>query len=187
MRPLVTEEDEHIHYRFVDKITGGIIPREYIPSCDNGFQQAMERGVLIGFPVVDVEMELNDGGFHAVDSSDMAFQLAARAAFKEAMRKASPVVLEPLMKVVVEGPEEFQGAIQTTLIRRRGNIVGSETQHGSVAIEAHVPLAEMFGYSTELRSNTQGKAEYTMEFAKYAPVPKSVQDELIKKYSERAK
>ncbi len=188
MRPLVLEEDEEkIHYRFVDKITGGIIPREYIPSCDAGFKQAMMRGVLIGFPVVDVEMVLDDGSFHAVDSSDMAFQIAARAAFKEAMRKANPVVLEPVMKVAVEGPEEFQGAIQTTLIRRRGNIIGSESGHGGVAIESHVPLAEMFGYSTELRSNTQGKAEYTMEFAKYAPVPKSVQEELIKKYADRKK
>ncbi len=187
MRPLVLEEgEEPVHYRFVDKIVGGIIPREFIPSCDHGFQQAMERGVLIGFPVTDVEMELNDGGFHPVDSSDMAFQVASRTAFKEAMRKASPVVLEPLMKVAVEGPEEFQGAIQTTLIRRRGAIVGSESNHGSVVVEAHVPLAEMFGYSTELRSNTQGKAEYTMEFEKYAPVPKNVQEELMKKYADRA-
>ena len=187
MRPLLLEEgEEPVHYRFVDKIVGGIIPREFIPSCDHGFQQAMERGVLIGFPVTDVEMELNDGGFHPVDSSDMAFQVASRTAFKEAMRKASPVVLEPLMKVAVEGPEEFQGAIQTTLIRRRGAIVGSESNHGSVVVEAHVPLAEMFGYSTELRSNTQGKAEYTMEFEKYAPVPKNVQEELMKKYADRA-
>ncbi len=188
IRPLQKEEgEEQVHYRFIDKIVGGIIPREFIPSCDNGFQQAMERGVLIGFPVTDVEVELNDGGFHPVDSSDMAFQIAARTAFKEAMKKAGPIVLEPLMRVSVEGPEEFQGAIQTTLIRRRGAIVGSESHHGMVVVEAHVPLAEMFGYSTELRSNTQGKAEYSMEFEKYAPVPKNVQEELMKKYADRAK
>jgi elongation factor G len=186
MRPFEPEEGGSV-YRFVDKIVGGIIPREYIPSCDHGFQQGMERGVLIGFPVVNVEMELNDGGFHAVDSSDMAFQLCARQAFKEAMRAAKPVILEPLMKVVVETPEEFQGAVQTTLIRRRGTILGSETAYGTTAIESHVPLADMFAYSNELRSATQGKAEYTMEFAKYAPVPSSIQTELVEKYKDRQK
>lgn len=192
MRPLPEPEpgaegEGPKHYNFLDKISGGVIPREYIPSCDNGFKQAMTKGVVIGFPVTDVEMELNDGNFHPVDSSDMAFTICARTAFKEAMKKASPVILEPLMKVVVEGPEEFQGAIQTTLIRRRGTIIGSEANHGSTAIEANVPLAEMFGYSTELRSNTQGKAEYSMEFAKYGQVPRNVQEELMKKYEERAK
>ena len=186
MRPFEPEEAGET-YRFIDKIVGGIIPREYIPSCDHGFKQAMERGVLIGFPVVNVEMELNDGGFHQVDSSDMAFQLCARQAFKEAMKSAKPVILEPLMKVVVETPEEFQGAVQTTLIRRRGTILGSETAYGTTAIESHVPLADMFAYSNELRSATQGKAEYTMEFAKYAPVPSSIQQELIEKYKDRQK
>ena len=186
MRPLV-EADQGQHYRFINKITGGTIPREYIPSCDNGFQDAMTRGVVIGFPVVDVEMELNDGGFHAVDSSDMAFKICARGAFKETMRQAGPVVLEPLMKVVVETPEEFQGAVQTTLIRRRGMIQGSETAYGTTAIESHVPLSDMFGYSTELRSATQGKAEYTMEFAKYGEVPASIQKELVEKYKERSR
>jgi elongation factor G len=185
MRPLVSEEQGGPTYRFVDKIVGGIIPREYIPSCDSGFQQAMERGVLIGFPVVNVEMELNDGAFHAVDSSDMAFQLCARTAFKEAMRQANPVILEPLMKVVVETPEEFQGAVQTTLIRRRGTIIGSDTAYGTASIECHVPLADMFAYSNELRSCTQGKAEFTMEFAKYAQVPANIQKELIERYKER--
>jgi elongation factor G len=116
----------------------------------------------------------------------MAFQICARTGFKEAMKKAGPVILEPIMKVQVEGPEEFQGTIQTTLIRRRGNIVGSEGGHGTVVIDAHVPLSEMFGYSTELRSGTQGKAEYTMEFAHYDRVPASIQEELIKKYGDRA-
>ncbi len=188
MRPLSEElKAEHKHYNFVNKIVGGKIPREYIPSCDNGFQKAMDKGVVIGFPVVDVEMEVNDGAAHAVDSSDMAFQIAARAAFKETMAKAKPVVLEPIMKVVVETPEEFQGPVQAGLIRRRGNIVGSETNYGTAAIEIHVPLAEMFGYSTELRSATQGKAEFSMEFHSYGPVPRSIQEELVKKYAERAK
>jgi elongation factor G len=184
MRPL-TDPAPGEHYRFLDKIVGGIIPREFIPSCDNGFREALDRGVLIGFPVVDVEMELNDGGFHAVDSSDMAFKICARTAFKEAMRSAGPVILEPLMKVVVESPEEFQGNVQTTLIRRRGMIQGSETAYGTTSIEAHVPLSDMFGYSTELRSATQGKAEYTMEFAKYGEVPASITKELMEKYKDR--
>jgi elongation factor G len=186
MRPIPEDSDEKI-YRFLDNVVGGKIPREYIPSCDNGFRQALERGVLIGFPVVGVEMEVNDGAAHAVDSSDMAFQIAARAAFKETMPKAAPVILEPIMKVAVETPEEFQGAIQGGLVRRRGNIVGSESSMGQSVIEAHVPLAAMFGYSTELRSNSQGKAEYTMEFAKYEPVPRHIQDELIKKYAGNRK
>ena len=187
MRPLTDPENEDEIYRFVDKIVGGIIPREYIPSCDNGFKSAMDRGVVIGFPVVNVEMELSDGGFHAVDSSDMAFQICARTAFKEAMKTAKPVVLEPVMKVVVETPEEFQGAVQTTLIRRRGVIQGSETAYGTTAVEANVPLSEMFAYSNELRSSTQGKAEYSMEFAKYEPVPQSIQQELVEKYKDRQK
>ncbi len=181
MRPL-PEDSEIKEYNFIDKIVGGKIPREYISSCNNGFKQGMTKGVLIGFPVVDVEMEINDGGSHQVDSSDMAFTIAARAAFKETMGKAGPVLLEPLMKVVVETPEEFQGTVQGTLIRRRGNIVGSDTHAGTAAIEAHIPLAEMFGYSTELRSCTQGKAEFSMEFERYAQVPKSIQEDLMKKY-----
>ncbi len=186
MRPMPEDSEEKI-YRFVDNVVGGKIPREFISSCDNGFRQGLDRGVLIGFPVVGVEMEVNDGAAHAVDSSDMAFQIAARAAFKETMPKAAPVILEPIMKVAVETPEEFQGAIQGGLVRRRGNIINSESSMGSSVIEAHVPLATMFGYSTELRSNSQGKAEYTMEFAKYEPVPRNIQDELIKKYAGNRK
>ena len=186
MRPMPEDSDEKI-YRFVDNVVGGKIPREFISSCDNGFRLALDRGMLIGFPVVGVEMEVNDGAAHAVDSSDMAFQIAARAAFKETMPKAAPVILEPIMKVAVETPEEFQGPIQGGLVRRRGNIVGSESGMGASVIEAHVPLAEMFGYSTELRSSSQGKAEYTMEFAKYEPVPRNIQEELIKKYAANRK
>ena len=184
MRPIDKESEGDQHYRFVDKITGGSIPREYVPSCDKGYRDSLDRGVLIESPVTGVEMELNDGQFHAVDSSDMAFQIAARAAFREAMQKAGPVIMEPIMKVQVEGPEEFQGGMQTTLIRRRGNIVGSESRHGSSVIDAHVPLSEMFGYSTELRSATQGKAEFTMEFSHYDRVPAQIQEDLIKKHKE---
>ena len=186
MRPLPDDAEDKV-YRFVDAIVGGKIPREYVPSCDTGFRQSLDRGVLIGFPVVGVEMEVNDGAAHAVDSSDMAFQIAARAAFKETMPKAGPIVLEPIMKVVVETPEEFQGGIQGGLVRRRGNIINSESSMGISVIEAHVPLGTMFGYSTELRSMSQGKAEYTMEFEKYEPVPRQVQDELIKKYASNKK
>ena len=180
----IEEGAEDMHYNFIDKITGGAIPREYISSCDNGFKSALEKGVLIEAPVTGIEVELNDGAAHAVDSSDMAFQTAARMGMKEAMRNAKPIILEPIMKVSVEGPEEFQGAVQTTLIRRRGVIQGSESNMGNTTIDAHVPLAEMFGYSTELRSNTQGKAEFTMEFALYDKVPTMVQEELVKKHQE---
>ena len=186
MRPLPDDAEDKT-YRFVDNVVGGKIPREYISSCDNGFRQGLDRGVLIGFPVVGIEMEVNDGGAHAVDSSDMAFQIAARAAFKETMPKAGPFILEPVMRVVVETPEEFQGTIQGGLVRRRGNIVGSDSAMGTSVIEAHVPLANMFGYSTELRSSSQGKAEYTMEFERYEAVPRNIQDELVRKYAGNKK
>jgi elongation factor G len=187
MRPIDKETEGDPHYRFVDNITGGTIPREYIPSCDKGFRDSLERGVLIEARVTGVEMELNDGQYHQVDSSDMAFQICARAAFREAMRAAKPVIMEPIMKVQVEGPEEFQGGMQTTLIRRRGTIIGSETHHGSCVLDSHVPLSEMFGYSTELRSATQGKAEFTMEFSHYDRVPAQIQEDLIKKHNEKKK
>ncbi|TPV96467.1 MAG: elongation factor G [Myxococcales bacterium FL481] len=186
MRP-IPDDAEQQHYNFVDSISGGAIPREYIPSCDNGFKSAMDKGVLIGFPVTGIEMEISDGQFHPVDSSDMAFQLASRSAFRETMRKAGPVVLEPVMKVQAATPEEFQGTVQASLIRRRGNISGSDAQHGTTTIDALVPMSEMFGYSNELRSATQGKAEYSMEFHSYARVPSSIQEELIKKFQEEGK
>jgi elongation factor G len=169
-------------YEFVDKIRGGSIPTEYIPACDKGFRSVLAKGSLIGFPVVGVRVVINDGNSHPVDSSDMAFQIAARAAFREAYRRAAPRILEPLMRVSVEGPGEFQGAIYRSLMQRRGTIIGSTEDQGFARIEADVPLAEMFGYSTELRSATQGKAEFTMEFARYAPVPREVSDELLKTY-----
>jgi elongation factor G len=172
-------------YEFVDKIYGGSIPSEYIPACDKGFRSALEKGRLIGFPIVGVRAVLTDGNSHAVDSSDMAFQTASRAAFREAYRKAGPQILEPVMKVSVEGPTEFQGAIFRSLMQRRGTVLGSAEDGGFARVDAEVPLAEMFGYSTDLRSATQGKAEFTMEFARYAPAPRETADELLKKYKSK--
>ena len=173
-------------YEFVDDIKGGLIPIEYIPSCDKGFRSALPKGSLIGFPIVGVRCVINDGAAHAVDSSDIAFQVAARFAFRDAYRKAAPQILEPLMKVSVEGPGEFQGTIYRSLMQRRGTIIGSMEDEGFARIDAEVPLAEMFGYSTDLRSATQGKAEFTMEFARYAPVPREVSEELLAKYKGAA-
>ncbi len=178
------EPMEEGDYEFVDSIVGGVIPREYIPSCDKGFQKAMEKGPLSGSPITGVRMTIKDGAFHAVDSSDMAFQQAALGAFREAFRKASPVLMEPVMKVAVEGPSEFQGAIMGSLNQRRGIIVGTSDEGDYTVVEAEVPLSEMFGYSTVLRSLTQGKAEFTMEFAAYRPVPKSVSEEVQAAYQK---
>lgn len=174
MEPL--EEGE---YEFVDQIVGGVIPREFISSCDKGFQKAKEKGVLIGAPITGVRCVINDGAAHSVDSSDVAFQLAAIGAFREGYLKAKPVILEPIMKVAVEGPTEFQGSIMGSLNQRRGMIIGTTEEDDYTVVEAEVPLSEMFGYSTDLRSLTQGKAEFTMEFAAYRPVPKSVSEQLI--------
>jgi elongation factor G len=179
--------EEGKHYEFLNMIVGGVIPKEYQPSCDKGFQSAMERGGLIGFPVTGVRACINDGMAHPVDSSDMAFQIAARMAFRESYMKANPVILEPIMKVVVETPEEFAGTVLGTVQKRRGQILSQSTKRGQTTVEADVPLSEMFGYSNTLRSSTQGKAEFSMEFRRYAPVPRNVQDELIKKYEKNRK
>jgi elongation factor G len=172
-------------YEFVNEIYGGSIPSEYIPACDKGFRSVLAKGHLIGFPIVRVRVVLTDGNSHAVDSSDMAFQAAARAAFRDAYRRAAPQILEPVMKVSVEGPSEFQGAIYRSLLQRRGTVLGSTEDAGFARVDSEVPLAEMFGYSTDLRSATEGKAEFTMEFARYAPAPRDVSDELLKKYKSR--
>ena len=172
-------------YEFVNEIRGGRIPTEYIPACDKGFRLSLDKGSLIGFPIVGVRAVLSDGAFHAVDSSDMAFQTASRAAFRETYKKAKPQILEPVMKVSVEGPTEFQGAIYKTLMQRRGNVLGSTEDAGFARVDAEVPLASMFGYSTDLRSVTEGKAEFTMEFAKYSPAPGDVTEELLKKYKSK--
>jgi len=178
---------EEGEYEFVDSIVGGAIPREYIPSCDKGFQKSLEKGKLTGSPVTGVRAVINDGSYHPVDSSDIAFQLAAIGGFKDAYAKAAPVIMEPIMKVAVEGPSEFQGGVMGSINQRRGVIVGTFEEGNYTVVEAEVPLAEMFGYSTVLRSLTQGKAEFTMEFATYKQVPKSVAEELIKAYEQEKK
>ena len=175
---------EEGNYLFVNEIKGGKIPAEYIPACDKGFQAAMKKGQLIGFPVVGIKVTINDGQSHPVDSSDMAFQSAAIGAFRQAYTRAAPEILEPVMKVTVEGPAEFQGNIFGSLNQRRGVIVSSFEDGNYSQVEAEVPLSEMFGYSTNLRSLTQGKAEFSMEFLKYGRVPKSIAEELIGKYQE---
>ncbi len=169
-------------YEFADDIVGGAIPREYIPSCDKGFRKCLEKGELIGAPIVGIKCGIVDGQFHAVDSSDIAFQLAAIGGFREGYAAAKPVVLEPIMKVGVEGPAEFNGAMLGTIMQRRGVIIGSSEADGFAQIEAEVPLSEMFGYSTTLRSATQGKAEFSMEFSKYSVAPANVTEELVKKH-----
>ena len=174
-------------YEFVDSIKGGTIPTEYVPSCDKGFKEALKKGSLIGFPVVNIRCVINDGQSHPVDSSDIAFQQAAIGAFREAYMKAKPCILEPIMKVAVEGPTEFQGNIFASINQRRG-IISASTEDGTFSkVEAEVPLSEMFGYSTVLRSLTQGKAEFTMEFEKYGKVPQSISEALIKEYEDKRK
>ncbi|MCB9741512.1 MAG: elongation factor G [Alphaproteobacteria bacterium] len=176
------EPSEEGKYEFVDEISQGRIPKEYIPSVDKGFHSMLEKGRLIGAPIVGMRVVLTDGAYHDVDSSDNAFQETARGAFRATYGKAKPIVLEPLMKVALEGPTEFYGAMVGTLMQRRGMVLGSTESDGFTQIEAEVPLAEMFGYATALRSGTEGKAEFTMEFSRYAPAPQSVTEELIKKY-----
>ena len=169
-------------YEFVDMIKGGAIPNEYIPSCDKGFRKAIEKGSLIGFPIVGVKVTINDGQYHPVDSSDIAFQTAAIGAFREAYEKAKPAILEPIMKVSIEGPTEFQGNMFGLINQRRGVIVDSTDENNMSVVNAEVPLSEMFGFSTILRSSTQGKAEFSMEFLKYGKVPNNVAEELQAKY-----
>lgn len=173
-----TEED----YEFVNKIKGGSIPAEYIPSCDKGFQACLTRGGLIGFPIVGVKLTINDGNSHAVDSSDLAFRHAAIGAFRQVYSAAGPEILEPIMMVAVEGPTEYQGNIFASIHQRRGTIISSSEDVSFSRIEAEVPLSEMFGYATVLRSLTQGKAEFTMEFVRYGKVPASVAEELKEEY-----
>jgi len=184
---LAPAEEDGDNYTFIDKIKGGVIPREFIPSCDKGFKSMLDKGRLIGAPVVNVQVCINDGNFHAVDSSDRAFQSAAQGAWRQVYSKASPVVLEPVMNVSVEGPSEFHGPIVATLMQRRGLISGVNEQDGYSYVAAEVPLAEMFGYATTLRSSTQGKAEFTMEFSRYQPAPRGVTEDLIAKYQEEQK
>lgn len=181
----ITDDADTKNYEFVDEIVGGVIPREYIPACDKGFQEQLRDGQLIGQPVVRTRVVLNDGQYHPVDSSEMAFKIAAMTAIREFYREAGPVILEPIMKLEVSAPEEFQGTVMGQINQRRGIITGTTIEAKYCVIESEVPLSEMFGYSTDIRSVTQGKGEFTMEFLKYAQVPKNVQEEMVKEYQKR--
>jgi len=172
IEPLDLNSDTH--FEFINKMRGDSIPTEYIPSCEKGFRAALEKGNLIGFPVINIRVTLNDGSSHPVDSSDIAFQLAAIGAFKQVYNSANPKGLEPIMKISVEGPSEFQGAISGSISQRRGVITSTQDEHNYCVVDGEVPLAGMFGYSTILRSLTQGKAEFTMEFLKYDVVPQNM-------------
>ena len=168
-------------YEFVNAIVGGVVPKEYIPSIDKGIQEALETGVIAGYPVVDVKVTLVDGSYHEVDSSEAAFKVAGSMAIKDALKKSDPVLLEPIEDVEVETPQQYLGDVMGNLNSRRGKIEGMEERNGTTSIKAKVPLGEMFGYATDLRSQTQGRASYTMQFASYEPVPKAVADEIVKK------
>jgi elongation factor G len=182
IEPLAEEE-----FLFENKITGGAIPTQFIPACEKGFRMSMGKGPKMEFPVTGVRVVIDDGAFHAVDSSDMAFQAAARGAFREAYLRAKPVVLEPIMKVVVETPPEYQGAVMGLLNQRRGMIVGTQDEGSSCVIEAQTPLAEMFGFATVIRSATQGKAQFTMEFSAYKQVPQSIAEKIAEEVAKRKK
>ena len=180
------EPNPESNYEFDDTTKGGVIPKEFISSIDKGFKSMLGKGLLLGFPVVNVKILINDGASHSVDSSDNAFQAAARGAWREFFPKAKPVLLEPIMKVECEGPAEFHGPIVGTLMQRRGQIVGSQEEGGYTTVTAEVPLSEMFGYATTLRSGTQGKAGFTMEFSRYAQVPTGVQADLLEEARKKA-
>ena len=171
-------------YEFVNAVVGGAIPKEYIPAVDAGIQGAMQAGVLAGYNVVDVKVTLYDGSFHEVDSSEMAFKIAGSMAFKEACRKANPVILEPIMKVSITVPDEYTGTVIGDVSARRGTVLGMEPRNGATQVDANVPLANMFGYATDLRSATQGRGQYTMEPSHYIELPKSLQEEIIAKRSK---
>ena len=168
-------------YEFVDAVVGGVVPREYIPVTDKGLQDALKTGVLSGYPIVDIKATLHDGSYHEVDSSEMAYKVAASLALKEAKNKCKPVILEPIMKVEVVVPDEYLGPVMGDITSRRGRPLGQESRNLAIKIDAMVPLAEMFGYATSLRSNTQGRGNFTMTFDHYEEVPKNIQEEIIKK------
>lgn len=188
LKPLIEEnkDTEDQIFKFHNQIKGGSIPSEFIGACEKGFQDVMDKGPLAAFPLINCEVYLQDGKYHDVDSSDMAFRIASRQAMRQAVRNADPVLLEPIMKVEVTTPDEYQGSVIGDLSSRRGMIQGSETDpNGEVIINALVPLAEMFGYSSDLRSMSAGKATYTMEFEKYADCPSSIQADVIKARQEK--
>ena len=168
-------------FTFVDEIKGGVIPREYIPAVGKGAEEASENGVLAGFPIVDVTVTCYDGSYHDVDSNEMAFKIAGSMGFKEGAKKAAPALLEPIMAVEVVVPEEYMGDVIGDLNSRRGRIMGMEARGGAQVVNSHVPLSSMFGYATDLRSSTQGRATYTMTFDHYDQVPKALSDEIVAK------
>jgi elongation factor G len=168
-------------FEFVDAVKGGAIPREYIPAVEDGVEEALESGPLAGYPMVDVKVTLLDGSYHEVDSSEIAFKIAGSLAYKEAVGKARPVLLEPIMAVEVVVPEEFMGEVIGDISSRRGKVLGMDSRPAAQVIEARVPLAEMFGYATDLRSMTQGRATYTMQFSHYEPVPAPISEEISAK------
>jgi elongation factor G len=170
-------------YEFVNKVTGGAIPKEFIPCVDQGIQGAMLSGVLAGYQVVDVKATLLDGSFHEVDSSELAFKICGSMAFKEACEKANPTLLEPIMKVVVTAPEEYMGDVMGDINARRGQILGSDIRNGAAIIECNVPLSTMFGYATDLRSKTQGRATYSMEPSHFVELPKNLQESLVNSHT----
>ena len=178
--------EEGFGYEFVNGIVGGVVPKEYIPSIDKGIQEALNTGVIAGYPVVDVKVTLFDGSYHEVDSSEAAFKIAGSMAIKDALKKSDPILLEPMMAVEVETPEQYMGDVMGNLSGRRGKIEGMDDRGGNKTIRAKVPLGEMFGYATDLRSQTQGRASYTMQFDSYEPAPKSVQDEVMSKNGTNA-
>jgi elongation factor G len=168
-------------YEFINNIVGGAIPKEYIPAVDEGIRGAMQSGVVAGYEVVDVKVTLFDGSYHEVDSSEMAFKIAGSMAFKEAMEKAGPTLLEPIMKVTIVVPEDYMGDVMGDVNSRRGQITGMETKNGAATVNSFIPLSNMFGYATDLRSKTQGRGNYSMEPSHFAEIPKSIQAEIIKK------
>jgi elongation factor G len=182
------EPNESKGYEFIDKIKGGAIPTEYIPSVNKGIMKTMELGVLAGYPVVDVKVVLIDGNSHPVDSSDMAFQTCASICFKQGFMKASPILLEPMMKIEINTPDDYIGDVVGNLNRRRGKIESMRRyRKGAQKINGFVPLMEMFGYATMLRNLSSGRANYSMEFFNYAPLPKGIQEEVLKKLQEKKK
>ena len=184
MSPNLDENGIGKGYEFVNSVVGGAIPKEYIPAVDAGIQGAMKSGILAGYQMVDIKVELYDGSYHEVDSSEMAFKIAGSMAFKDAAKKANPIILEPMMKVTVIVPEEYMGDVIGDLNSRRGQIQGMEDRTGAKQINSRVPLSEMFGYVNDLRSKTQGRGQYTMEPDGYEPVPKSISEGII---ADRAK
>jgi elongation factor G len=179
----IEPQEEGKGYEFVNGVVGGVVPREYIPAVDKGVKEALEGGVIAGYPVVDVKVTIFDGSYHDVDSNEMAFKIAGSMAFKDGVRKAKPVLLEPIMKVEVVTPEDYSGDVIGDLNRRRGQIHGMDDGPSGKVIVAEVPLSEMFGYATSVRSMSQGRATFTMEFSKYMEVPSNVAEAVLKKAS----